>query len=107
MFSSFSCIIDYLTIKKYLLADKISKNSDLNNNYLISLSKLIQLILLIVNNCKFVNDDLLLETMRDDYRYKNYVCLMLLIEAHLPKRYKYLNFSNVKAFLKTAIEVFL
>ena len=110
MISSFSCVIDYLTIKKYILADnlKISNNGDLNNSYLINLCKLMQVILLIVNNCKLTNDDLLFETIRDDYRYKNFFCLMfLIVEAYLPKRFKYLNFNNVKAFIKSSLEIFL
>jgi hypothetical protein len=107
MITSFSCIIDYLTIKKYLLADNLNKNGDLNNNYLIFLCKLIQLILLINNSLKLINDDMLFEMVRDDYRYKNFICLMMLIENYLPKRFKHLNFNNVKTFLKSAIEIYL
>ena len=110
MISSFSCIIDYLTIKKYVLADnlKILNNDDLNNNYLIYLCKLIQIILLVTNTFKLTNDSVLYESIRHDYRYKNFFCLiLLLLEIYLPKRFKYLNFNNLKAYIKSSMETFL
>jgi hypothetical protein len=110
MISSFSCIIDYLTIKKYILADnlKILNNENLSNNYLIYLCKLMQIILLITNNCKIMNDEILFESIRHDYRYKNFNCLiLLLLETYLPKKFEYLNFNNIKGFIKSSIENFL